>query len=239
MKYFSIILLLGAFVYADIDKSNEKAHKQMVETIQKEVKHTHSYLGSKKLDQKVIDAMGIVKRDMFVPLSQRKFAYENRPLPIGHGQTISQPYMVAVMTDLLKPKDTDIVLEIGTGSGYQAAILAKIVKKVYTIEIIEPLALGAKKRLEKLGYKNIDVRIGDGYYGLGSIAPFDAIIVTAAAGHIPPPLLKQLKPGGRMVIPVGSQFFVQQLVFVKKDNNGKISIRQILPVAFVPLTGKH
>lgn len=235
-----IILLFGAFLHADVmERHYDKARKEMVETIKKETVETSGYLGVRELDQKVIDAMGGVKRHEFVPAIHRHNAYRNRPLPIGYGQTISQPYMVAVMTDLLNPGDADIVLEVGTGSGYQAAVLSRIVKKVYTMEIIEPLGLEAKERLEKLSYNNIEVLIGDGYYGLESKAPFDAIIVTAAAGQVPPPLLKQLKPGGRMVIPVGSHFFVQHLVLVVKDENGEISIRQIMPVAFVPLTGEH
>jgi protein-L-isoaspartate(D-aspartate) O-methyltransferase len=147
--------------------------------------------------------------------------------------------MVAVMTDLLKPAPRHTVLEVGTGSGYQAAILSKLVKQVYSIEIIEPLGKKAVNRLKKLGYKNIQVRLGDGYYGWKEHAPFDLIVVTAAAGHIPPPLLEQLKPGGRMVIPVGSRFLVQQLVLIEKDPNGKFNTRQVLPVAFVPLTGEH
>lgn len=239
-KLFTFIVLVGTFLHAELtEKEYDDARKNMVHIIKKETKSTSQYLGTERLDQKVIDAVGSVKRHKFVPVKHIASAYDNRPLPIGHGQTISQPYIVAAMTDLLKLKESDTVLEVGTGSGYQAAVLAKIVKKVHTLEIIEPLGLEAKERLKALGYKNIEVQIGDGYYGLESKAPFDAIIVTAAAGQIPPPLLKQLKPGGRMVIPVGSQFFVQQLVLAQKDKNGKITIKQILPVKFVPLTGEH
>ncbi len=235
-----IICFLGTFLHADLTESDyDKARHSMVQTIKKETKKTSRYLGKNMLDKKVIDAVGKVKRHKFVPENYRVNAYDNRPLPIGHGQTISQPYIVAAMTELLNLKESDRVLEVGTGSGYQAAVLAHIVKKVYTLEIIEPLGLEAKGRLETLGYKNIEVQIGDGYYGLKNKAPFDAIIVTAAAGQIPPPLLKQLKPGGRMVIPVGSQFYVQQLVLVKKDTKGKVTVRQIIPVRFVPLTGEH
>ncbi len=244
MKNYSytliIICFLGTFLHADLTENEyDKARLSMVETIKKETKNTSRYLGRQTLDKKVIDAVGKVKRHKFVPENYRVNAYDNRPLPIGDGQTISQPYIVAAMTELLDLKESDSVLEIGTGSGYQAAVLAHIVKKVYTLEIIESLGLKAKERLKELGYKNIEVQIGDGYYGLKSKAPFDAIIVTAAAGQIPPPLLKQLKPGGRMVIPVGSQFYVQQLVLVKKDMNGKVTVRQIIPVRFVPLTGEH
>jgi protein-L-isoaspartate(D-aspartate) O-methyltransferase len=235
-----LILLLGTFLHADLTESDyDKARQSMVETIKKGTKSTSRSVGRLTLEKKVIGAVGSVKRHKFVPENYRVNAYDNRPLPIGHGQTISQPYIVAAMTELLDLKESDRVLEVGTGSGYQAAVLAHIVKKVYTLEIIEPLGLKAKERLKELGYKNIEVQIGDGYYGLKSKAPFDAIIVTAAAGQIPPPLLKQLKPGGRMVIPVGSQFYVQQLVFVKKDMNGKVTVRQIIPVRFVPLTGEH
>lgn len=237
---FSFFILFSNLLYCDIlDKYYDAQKKEMVETIIKEVRLTSKYLGEDKLDDRVIKALRSVQRHNFVPFLNRHSAYDNRPLPIGHGQTISQPYIVAIMTNLLKLKNSDKVLEIGTGSGYQAAILSKIVKKVYTIEIIKPLGLKAKERLRELGYDNIDIRIGDGYHGIKEKAPFDAIIVTAAAGHIPPPLIEQLKPGGRMIIPVGSRFHVQQLVLIKKNDQGELKLRQIMPVAFVPLTGKH
>ena len=187
----------------------------------------------------MLRALGEVPRHEFVPSEERPYAYENRPLPIGHGQTISQPYIVAVMTDLLGPRPGDRVLEIGTGSGYQAAILARLVKQVYTIEIVPPLGETAHARLQRLGYDNVQVRLGDGYYGWEEHAPFDAIVVTAAAGHVPPPLLRRLKPGGRMVIPVGSRFQTQQLVLVEKDPGGRLVMRQLLPVRFVPFAGGH
>jgi len=189
------------------------------------------------MDPRVMAVIAEVPRHEFVPEDQRPFAYENRPLPIGYGQTISQPYIVALMTDLLRPKAEDRVLEIGTGSGYQAAVLAKLVKTVYTIEIIAELGQQAAQRLQRLGYENVTVRTADGYFGWEEEAPFDGIVVTAAADHIPPPLIRQLKPGGRMVIPVGSRFMVQQLVLVEKDAEGTTTTRQILPVLFVPLTG--
>jgi protein-L-isoaspartate(D-aspartate) O-methyltransferase len=169
----------------------------------------------------------------------QQLAYANRPLPIGHGQTISQPYIVAVMTALLAVDPADKVLEIGTGSGYQTAVLAALAQHVYSIEIIAALASTAQERLARLGYTNVDIRVSDGYYGWEAHAPYDAIIVTAAASHIPPPLLQQLKPGGRMVIPVGSPFLTQQLTWVEKTPEGSLRTRQMLPVAFVPLTGKH
>ena len=184
----------------------------------------------------VIESMLQVPREEFVPKNLRKMAYLNRPLPIGYGQTISQPYIVALMTELLNVDKDDRVLEVGTGSGYQAAILSNIVKEVYTVEIIEALAKSAEKRLKRLGYKNVKVKWGDGYYGWEEHAPFDAIIVTAAAGHIPPPLLKQLKPGGRMCIPVGQAYFPQVLKLVEKKEDGSVIVKDILPVLFVPLT---
>jgi protein-L-isoaspartate(D-aspartate) O-methyltransferase len=190
-------------------------------------------------DRDVIQAMMAVPRHQFVPEKRVSMAYDDTPLPIGYGQTISQPYIVAYMTEILNLDEESMVLEIGTGSGYQAAILSSIVKKVYTIEIIPELAESASLKLEKLGYKNVTVTNGDGYYGWPEHAPFDAIIVTAAAGHIPPPLLKQLKKGGRMVIPVGGHFMIQSLVLVEKGNEGGITTRNLMSVRFVPLTGKH
>lgn len=197
------------------------------------------YLDKEVLEPKVMSAIGRVPRHEFVPEEMVQNAYRNNPLPIGHGQTISQPYIVAIMTDLLKLEPDHKVLEIGTGSGYQAAILAELVAQVYTIEIIEPLAKESSSRLQRLGYSNISTRIGDGYYGWKEHAPFDAIIVTAAASHIPHDLIEQLKPGGRMMIPVGSRFLTQQLLLVSKEKDGKLLTRQILPVRFVPLTGEH
>jgi protein-L-isoaspartate(D-aspartate) O-methyltransferase len=181
--------------------------------------------------------MAAVPRHLFVPLASRGLAYENRPLAIGHGQTISQPYIVALMTDLLAVSPGDKVLEVGTGSLYQAAILAWLGAEVYTMEIIEPLAKEADDRLKRLALANIRTRAGDGYYGWPEQAPFDAIIVTAAASHVPPPLIGQLKPGGRMIIPVGSGFHTQQLLLITKENDGRLTTRQVLPVVFVPLTG--
>ena len=195
--------------------------------------------GEEALDEDVMRALGTVERHEFVPARQKPFAYENRPLPIGHGQTISQPYIVAMMTDLIEPGHDDIVLEIGTGSGYQAAILAKLVQRVYSIEIIKPLADEATARLARLGYANVTTKLGDGYYGWEEHAPFDAIVVTAASSHIPPSLVQQLRPGGRMIIPVGGQFMTQQLLLLEKTEDDEIITRQIAPVLFVPLTGKH
>lgn len=213
--------------------------ERMIKEIEGDVKATSRRIGKKQLSTSVMKAMANVPRHEFVPRSLRRAAYKNRPLPIGYGQTISQPYIVALMTDLLEIEGDDIVLEVGTGSGYQAAILAELAKKVYTIEIIKELGEQAKGRLEDLGYQNVAVQVGDGYYGLEGLAPFDGIIVTAAANHVPPPLIKQLRPGGKMVIPVGGAFMTQQLMLVEKRNDGKIITKQVLPVIFVPLTGGH
>ena len=215
------------------------ARQKMVKEINADVQQTSLYLDKEALDPRVMTAMATVPRHEFVPWAQKSYAYQNRPLPIGHGQTISQPYIVAIMTDLLKPKPGDRVLEVGTGSGYQAAILSALVKEVYSIEIIKALGEKAATRFKELHYNNVHSRIGDGYYGWEEAAPFDGIVVTAAASHVPPPLIKQLKPGGRIIIPVGSTFLVQQLVVVEKHQDGTIISRQILPVRFVPLTGGH
>lgn len=182
-----------------------------------------------------LEAMRKVERHLFVPLQYRKYAYSDTPLPIGYEQTISQPFMVAYMTQVLDLKANDRVLEIGTGSGYQAAVLAEIVNEVYTIEIIKELGIQAKKLMRELGYDNVEVIIGDGYKGLKAKAPFDAIIVTAAAEEIPPPLIEQLKEGGKMVIPVGSPSMVQVLKLVEKKN-GKIFTTYLTDVRFVPFT---
>jgi len=189
-------------------------------------------------DEKVLQAMGKVLRHRFVPENLIPHAYEDSPLPIGFGQTISQPYIVALMTELLNPEGSDRVLEVGTGSAYQAAVLSEIVDEVYTIEIFEELGTSARERLKDLGYDNVKVKIADGYYGWPEHGPFDAIIVTCAASHIPPPLIQQLSEGGKMCIPVGSVFWAQNLMLVEKKN-GKIVSRNILPVRFVPMLGEH
>ena len=191
------------------------------------------------LDPRVLAALGRLPRHEFVSPALRHSAYDNRPLPIGHGQTISQPYIVAVMSDLLKVSPGDTALEVGTGSGYQAALLAELGAAVSTLEIVEPLARKAAERLRRLGYGGIAVKAGDGYHGWPQRGPFDVIVVTAAAGHVPPPLIAQLKPGGRMVIPVGAAFQIQQLMLVEKRGDGTLATRQLMPVRFVPLTGGH
>ena len=189
--------------------------------------------------EEVLEAMARVPRHEFVPEDLVDSAYDDRPLPIGYGQTISQPYIVALMTDLLNPEPGERVLELGTGSGYQAAVLAELDLAVHTIEIVPALGMEAAQRLARLGYDSVATRIGDGYYGWPEAAPFDGIVVTAAASHVPPPLVSQLAAGGRMVIPVGQPFMVQQLVLVTKDAAGSVRTRQLLPVRFVPLTGAH
>ena len=187
-------------------------------------------------DPLTLQAMRTVPRHRFVPESRRGQAYSDSPLPIGYGQTISQPYIVAYMTEIINPGTAARVLEIGTGSGYQAAVLAEIVDSVYTVEIISELYAQATARLASLGYSNVRTRNADGYFGWESAAPFDAIVVTAAAEHIPPPLVRQLKEGGVMVIPVGSPFLVQSLLLVEKGEGGDIHTRNLMPVRFVPLT---
>jgi protein-L-isoaspartate(D-aspartate) O-methyltransferase len=213
--------------------------QRMTAAIEADLRATAQRIGKRAFNPDVMEAMATVPRHEFVPPRERARAYENRPLPIGYGQTISQPYIVALMTDLLEVNRDDVVLEIGTGSGYQAAILSGLVKRVSSIEIIKALGTEAAERFARLGYDNVFTRIGDGYYGWEEHAPFDSIIVTAAASHIPPPLITQLRPGGRMVIPVGSPFLTQQLMLVEKDQHGGIRTRQLLPVRFVPLTGAH
>lgn len=218
---------------------NERSRMEMIRAIEGDVRETSRMIGRSALDPSVMKAMAEVPRHEFVPPNQKRYAYQNRPLPIGHGQTISQPYIVALMTDLLKVGPDGVVLEVGTGSGYQAAVLSGLVKTVFTVEIIEALGIEAGARLDRLGYKNVYTRIRDGYYGWDEHAPFDGIIVTAVASHVPPPLIRQLKPGGRMVIPVGSPFLTQQLMLIEKKIDGTVTSRQLLPVRFVPLTGRH
>ena len=187
-------------------------------------------------DRKVLEAMARIQRHLFVDEKNRVMAYEDHPLPIGEGQTISQPYVVAIMTETLKLKSTDRVLEIGTGSGYQAAVLAEIAKEVYTIEIRKSLAETAAKRLKDLGYKNVKVKYADGYYGWEEYGPFDAIIITAAANHIPAPLIRQLKEGGRLIIPLGSTVYYQTLT-VGTKRKGDLDVEQMGAVSFVPMVG--
>ena len=209
----------------------------MLDAIARLTSQTAQSTGVEAIDPAVMAAIDRVPRHEFVPEDLQSVAYANRPLPIGHGQTISQPYIVALMTHLLGVRPGHGALEIGTGSGYQAAVLAELAADVHTIEIVEPLARLSTRRLARLGYDGVSTRLGDGYYGWPDAAPFEAIIVTAAAAHVPPPLVEQLAPGGVLVIPVGEPFSVQLLLLVRKLENGEVSVRQILPVRFVPLTG--
>jgi protein-L-isoaspartate(D-aspartate) O-methyltransferase len=209
---------------------------RMIRDIEQEVALTRHLIGKDELDPKVMEAMRKVSRERFIPADRQAYAYHNGPVPIGYGQTISQPYIVALMTDLLNPRADDVVLEIGTGSCYQAAVLSLIVKQVYTMEIIPELGTPAAERLRNLGYHNVEVRVGDGYYGWPEHAPYDGIIVTAATPSIPEPLIDQLKVGGRLVIPIGMPFQYQELMVAEKDAQGSIETRSILGVAFVPLT---
>ena len=186
-------------------------------------------------DARVLAAMRDVPRHLFVPPERQSQAYDDAPLPIGYAQTISQPYIVALMTALTRPSPGDRALEVGTGSGYQAAVLSRLVSQVYTIEIVEPLARSAEQRLKNLGYANVTVRAGDGYAGWPEMAPFDIVMVTAAPDHVPEPLLAQLKPGGRLVVPVGPVSAVQELQLIEKDNAGRTRTTRVAPVRFVPL----
>ena len=229
-----VLLLLSSPGQAE----SEQDRAAMLEAIQATARDA-AVPGQDQISEPVMAAMANVTRHAFVPPEERDRAYLNRPLPIGYGQTISQPYIVALMTDLLDPQPDDRVFELGTGSGYQAAVLAELVDEVYTMEIIEPLGKGAAATLAELGYEDVHVEVGDGYHGWPQAAPFDGIVVTAAGDHIPPPLVEQLAPGGRMVIPVGSRFMTQQLMLVEKAEDGSVSTRSLLPVRFVPLTGER
>lgn len=229
------ILAGEATALADEAPGHAADRAAMVET----VREYASLAGEPGIDERVLRVLATVPRHEFVPPAQTRHAYENRPLPIGAGQTISQPYIVALMTDLVAPRADHVVLEIGTGSGYQAAVLSHLVEHVYTIEIIEQLSDQASARFDRLGYDNVTTRLADGYFGWEEHAPYDAIVVTAAASHVPRPLIDQLRPGGFMVIPVGERFATQQLLLIGKSADGGIVTRQIATVRFVPLTGQR
>lgn len=216
----------------------EQQRRRLLSVIAEDAAMTSLDTGRSVVSDKVMAALGKVDRRNFVPDEQIIFAYENHPLPIGHGQTISQPYIVALMTDLLDLQATDRVLEIGTGSGYQAAVLSKLVEHVYSVEIVRALGEQAREKLTRLGYRNISVKVGDGRDGWSEYAPYDAVIVTAAPDEIPPELVQQLKPGGKIVIPLGSAYGYQDLVLATKHADGRLGIRRVLPVSFVPLVGE-
>ena len=209
--------------------------EQMLATIRNEAQATASYTGRSQFSQRVMEAMAKVPREHFIPDEYRDEAFNNGPLPIGHGQTISQPYIVALMSDLLELRGDEVVLEIGTGSGYQTAILSRLCRKVYSVERIPELASTARQHLDKSVYSNVETRCSDGYQGWPEAAPFDAIIVTAAAPYIPPAFIEQLKPGGRMVIPLGTLYLGQDLSLLIKGSDGSIHTESILGVVFVPL----
>ena len=230
---FLLVIAIPPHSVGDFDSDREWMVKRQIDA----EGITDGRIGVK--NRSVLEAMRRVLRHEFVPAHLKPQAYIDMPLPIGYDQTISQPYIVAYMTELLDPKKEHKVLEVGTGSGYQAAVLAELVDHVYTIEIIKELGESAEKRLKRLDYKNVTVKIGDGYFGWEEHAPYDAIIVTAAPDHIPPMLIHQLKPGGKLCIPVGGRFRVQNLTLVQKTESGSVMTRQVMPVSFVPLTGKH
>ena len=233
----SVLLVLTALAAGAEDDDMAGRRQAMLEAVRDSVRQSEDYTGYSELSEKVMNAMGTVPRDEFVLPAYRHLAYRNTPLPIEAGQTISQPLIVALMTELLEPQPTDVILEVGTGSGYQAAVLAELTQHVYSIEIVEELATSAAQTLQRLNYDNVTVRAGDGYAGWPEHAPFDGIIVTAAAEHLPPPLLEQLKPGGKLVIPVGEEHGYQELLVVEVNAAGEISRESKLPVRFVPLTG--
>jgi protein-L-isoaspartate(D-aspartate) O-methyltransferase len=226
-----LLVLFGAAEAQDYSAQRAR----MVSEVEAMYAETRSETGLAAMSPAVRKALGKVERHRLVPASEASRAYRNHPLPIGSGQTISQPYIVALSTDLLSPKSGDVVLEVGTGSGYQAAVLAEIVSRVYSIEIIDSLGKTAAQRLAELGYKNVEVRIGDGYAGWPEKAPFDGIVVTAAAPRVPQALVDQLKPGGRMVIPVGGSGDIQYLKLLTRRADGGVDEKRVLPVRFVPL----
>ena len=233
---FGALLATGTLMTAEAQDPYAAPRKAMVDTIAALTRETRFETGRAVLSERVLAAMNKVPRQRFVPPSEERHAYDNRPLPIGHGQTISQPFIVALMTDLLALRPNDRVLEIGTGCGYQAAVLGELAREVYTIEIIAPLAQQAAARLAALGYRNVTVRSGDGYLGWPEQAPFDAVMVTAGALAVPPALVQQLKPGGKLVIPIGPQWSGQHLFVIEKDAGGRTNTSKRLAVRFVPLT---
>ena len=238
VRLAALFVMLTVYLLPQSAKADTWAapRSEMVEVIRAYAKTLPRALSEDPIAESVLQVMNEVPRHLFVPVDVRSEAYADRPLPIGLGQTISQPLIVALMTHLLKVGQESKVLEIGTGSGYQAAVLSPLVQKVCSIEIIPELGRRAARLLTDLAYPNIETRVGDGYFGWVECGPFDGIIVTAAAGHIPPPLVQQLKPGGRMVIPVGSVFGPQYLTIVEKNEAGEVKTRQLLAVRFVPLT---
>lgn len=239
-KRFFIVLIVSSCVLIACTKQaqNEQTTDAIDPYLQARLNMVKTQIEARGIkDPAVLKAMREVPRDEFVPLEYKKFAYEDTPLPIGEGQTISQPYIVALMTEVLELKGDEKVLEIGTGSGYQAAVLAKIVKEVYTIEILEPLYRRATETLKRLGYRNVYTKLGDGYLGWEEKAPFDAILVTCSVDHVPKPLERQLRVGGRLVMPLGPEYSYQNLVLFTKLPDGSLVQKTLIPVAFVPMLG--
>lgn len=236
MRYAAGWLLFAAATAVAAAPDYAERRQRMLGTIEAQVARTAPQTGVQRLDDDVRRAMAETPRHRFVPPARRHLAYRNRPLPIGYGQTISQPYVVALMTQLLQPEPGDRVFELGTGSGYQSAVLAEIVAEIYSIEIVPALAERAGDALTAAGYDNVAVRNADGYHGWPEHAPFDGIVVTAAVDHVPPPLVEQLAPGGRLILPLGSPYANQALTVVRKTDDGEVTSRQVLPVRFVPLT---
>ncbi|NND37221.1 MAG: protein-L-isoaspartate(D-aspartate) O-methyltransferase [Gammaproteobacteria bacterium] len=233
---FATLVACGAPAGPEADARFAQQRDALVRSIERHVQDTRDYLGRAELSARTIAALETTPRHEFVPESLRRYAYDDRPLPIGHDQTISQPYIVAIMTDLLDLQPGCRVLDIGTGSGYQAAVLAEMCEHVYTIEIVEPLGVAARERLARLGYDNVTVRIGDGFDGWPDEAPFDGIVVAAVADELPPPLLEQLRPGGRIIMPVGDPMGYQELILGERRADGSLAETRVLPVRFVPLT---
>lgn len=237
LAVFALLTTLAAVVGpAGAVDATVEARAEMVRTIEAHARRLPALLGEAGIAPEVLAVMGAVERHRFVPVRERALAYADRPVPIGYGQTISQPFIVALMTHLLRPEPDDVVLEIGTGSGYQAAVLAPLVARVCTLEIIPALGRRAAALFGELGLDTVRARVADGYHGWPACGSFDGIVVTAAADHVPPPLVAQLKPGGRMVIPVGGPFAVQHLTLIEKSAAGEVRARQVLPVRFVPFT---
>jgi len=238
MLFSGLVLAAGGIMPVHAQDVFETPRRRLLEDIAQLTRQTRLETGREALSERTMAAMRKVPRHRFVLPGDERYAYDNRPLPIGHGQTISQPFIVALMTDLMDMQPSDKVLEIGTGCGYQAAVLAELAREVYTIEIVEPLGREAAQRFKALGYRNVTAKIGDGYQGWAGHAPFDAIMVTAAARDVPQPLVDQLKPGGRLVIPVGSQGGSQTLLLIEKGQDGRLTRREVLAVRFVPLIDK-
>ena len=232
-------LIIGLITHAVADKRSDSAATALWAEVDRQIAGMAGETGFDRLSPAVARALRDTPRENYIPAEQRRNAYANRPLPIGYAQTISQPLIVALMTEMAQVQAGDRVFELGTGSGYQAAILDALGCEVHSIEIIPELGRRARETLDENGHQGVKTRIGDGYFGWEEEAPFDAIIVTAASDHIPPPLIQQIKPGGRMIIPVGSRYLTQQLVLVERDLQGKVTTREIIPVTFVPLTGQR